>query len=114
MYLTYLRNRDLYIDDIGREIQIGKGERLTPIFITKPDRERFRSIRNKTMDEIKTLVFREISQIRALANTDQADRLQNVWNRDIKTQNKDAHIIFYRTEVLVVLEVVVDNHPLLG
>ena len=66
------------------------------------------------MDEIKTIILREIDQIRGIGNIDQADRLKNMWDRQVKTQNKDAYIMFYRSEVLVVLDDVVDNHPLLG
>ena len=58
--------------------------------------------------------MREIEQIRELGADHQATALLQTWNRKIKTQNKDTYIMFYKTEVIVALDDVVNEHPLLG
>lgn len=94
--------------------QPGKGERLTPVHITDADREIYTSIQNKTMAQIRQLILREIEQIRELGFDEEADRLFSQWEKKIKTQKKDSYIMFYKTEILVMLDDAINNHPLLG
>ena len=107
-------NRQLYLEDIASGKQPGKGERLTPLHITKDDRQKYTSIQNKNMTEIRALIEREIEQIRSLGCEEEATKLRTEWDRKIKTQKKQALIMFYTREVLLALDEAVNNHPLLG
>ena len=107
-------NQQLYLEDISDGKLPGKGERLTPLHITKDDRQKYTSIQNKTMAEIREIVEREIEQIRSLGYEDEATRLRGDWDGKIRTQKKQALIMFYTREVLVALDEAVNSHPLLG
>ena len=104
----------MYLEDISNGHQPGKGDKLTPLFTNKSDREKFKSINNKTKYEIKSIIFGEIEQIRAIGADDIAESLIQTWNRQIKTQKKDAYIMLYKTEVCVAFDETVNNHPVLG
>ena len=114
-YIYFIKgNRELYLEDISKGISLGKGDKLTPLFMTKSERQRFRSIRNKNMREIESLILREIEQIRGLGATDQADRLLHMWETKIKAMRKDAYIVFYQKEVTSTMDDIINSHPLLG
>ena len=110
----FSENRNIYLQDISDGQSPGKGRNLVPIFVTKADRQRFNSIQNKTKEQVKNYIMREIDQIRELGADHQADALKETWNRKVRTQTKDAFIMFYKTEVLVALDDVISEHPLLG
>ena len=58
--------------------------------------------------------MREIDQLRELGATQQAAALMAAWNKRLRTQTKDWYIVFYKSEVLVALDDVINDHPLLG
>ena len=85
-----------------------------PFHMTKDDRQKYTSIQNKTMAEIREIVDGKIEQKRSLGYEAEAIRLRGDWNRKIRTQKIQAFIKFYTREVLVALDEAVNSHPLLG
>lgn len=100
--------------DISQGHEPGKGGKLTPIFITKAEKEKFHSIDSKTKKQIKDVIIREIEQLRSLGADDVADHLLDMWKRQIEKQTREAYLMFYKTEVCVALDETLNNHPLLG
>ena len=43
-----------------------------------------------------------------------ADHLMDMWKRQIEKQTREAYLMFYKTEVCVALDEILNNHPLLG